>query len=369
MSAATRNPYRVPQGYVSDPFAPLYQQPDEELSEDLSVQLILDYANQLDDKIAGDFDLGGIINEIKSNTLSFVRIGLIAFKVKVLKIYRQAYSTFKDFCEKAIGITTWQVNRMIEASRVVIELAQGGFDVLPKNEAQARPLTKLSGADLYVSWETVLNSVPEYKITSSTIAETLGMEVKSKSLRLPPDLYYALEQKAFEAGMSIKELLEDVVGEDNDIKQADEQKVQAWQEDLDTLIADKDSDKEEPKSEPIVTVSTPKSEPIVTVSTEPTLTEESLTVENLDEPQTDEDYLQDDEQHLTHTQTPLPHQNTRTSPTQKPSSSNQASTSVLTEDKESDQPLPAKKPPKIKSFLNFNKGSSKKKRNKRGFGR
>ena len=39
MSAATRNPYRVPQGYIPNPFDPLYQSNDVEPSEELSVQL------------------------------------------------------------------------------------------------------------------------------------------------------------------------------------------------------------------------------------------------------------------------------------------------------------------------------------------
>ena len=371
MSATTRNPYRVPNGFVSNPFTPLYQQPDQELSEDLSVQQILDYANKLDDKIAGDFDLGGVINEIKNNTLSFVRIGLLAFKVKVLKIYRQSYSTFKDFCEKAIGITHWQVNRMIEASRVVIELAQNGCEVLPKNEAQARPLTKFTGDDLCANWQTILDTTKEYKITGSRIAETLGMEVKSKSLRLPPDFYYEVQGKALEAGMSVTEYLKMAVKAVEGVEEVDELQLQAWQEDLDTLVADQDSGEEELKSVPIGKVSTPKkSEPIVTVTPDDVLASEQLTEESLDEAPTPSQTEPRHEQ-VTNTQTPVPYQKTGASDTHLPSSSsNQPSPSVATKaSSEPEQPLPAKKPPKIKSFLDFHKGSSGKKKRSRGFGR
>ncbi|MGK7914695.1 MAG: hypothetical protein AB4038_04000, partial [Prochloraceae cyanobacterium] len=163
---ATRNPYKVPYGFVDDPFVPLYQQLDEEVSYEPSAQSLLDYAQELEELVPGDFELSEVITEIKGNTLSFVRTGLMAYKVKVLKLYRQSYRSFKEFCEKAIGVTHWQVNRTIDASRVVLDLAQKGFKVLPKCEAQARHLTKLRGADLYHSWEDVINSYPCLLYTS-----------------------------------------------------------------------------------------------------------------------------------------------------------------------------------------------------------
>ncbi len=377
--SATRNPYKVPLGFVSDPFAPLYQQPDEELSEDLSVQLILDYANELDDKIAGDFDLGVVINEIKNNTLSFVRTGLLAFKVKVLKLYREGYRTFKDFCEQAIGITHWQVNRTIEAARVVIELAQNGFKILPKNEAQARPLAKFTGADLLANWQTVLDTTKEYKITGSRIAETLGMDVTSKLLRLPPEVYYELQTQALSEGMSVAELLKAILAQRKEVEEPDEQQLQAWQQDLDTLVAE-----EEPKSVPIGKVSAPKSEPIGTVTPDDILASEPLTEQTPAEP---DDTLT--EQPLTlvaeEESKSVPIGKVSTEPTlteegdpplwmeetngvtQKSSSS----TTILTErgSKASDSQAQASTKKHRKSFLDFNKGSSGKKKRPRGFGR
>ena len=373
MSAATRNPYRVPQGYVLNPFDPLYQQPDEELCREPSAQAILDYAIELEDQIPGDFELSDVISEIKNNTLSFVRTGLLAFKVKVLKLYREGYRTFKDFCEQAIGITHWQVNRMIEAARVVIELAQDGFDVLPKNEAQARPLAKFTGADLLANWQRVLDTTKEYKITGSRIAETLGMDVTSKLLRLPPEVYYELQTQALSEGMSVAELLKAILAQRKEVEEPDEQQLQAWQQDLDTLVAE-----EEPKSVPIGKVSAPKSEPIVTVSEQP-LTEETpaepddTLTENVSEALTEEDLSR--LELVTHTQTPVPNQNSGASATQKRSTGSDrplsmkepSSTSVHTE--HDSQAKPSTKKPR-KSFLDFTKPSGKKKkRPKRGFGR
>ena len=356
----TRNPYRVPYGFVSNPFAPLYQQPDEELSEELSVQLILDYANELDDKIAGDFDLGGVIDQIKNNTLSFVRIGLLAYKVKVLKLWRDGYRSFKEFCEKAIGITHWQINRAIEAARVVIELAQGGFDVLPKNEAQARPLTKFSGAELCANWQTILDTIPEHKITGNSIAKALGMEVKKSMLYADPDVCSQIEKDALELGIpvreylrllhierrvSVEEMLLRILGETYETPQEVEQeKLQAWEEDLEGLVRDKDSEDEGLTSEPIVTVSN-------TLASQP-LTEETLTgVEDL-KPACEGDRLEGPYTPSAG-ETP-PEQNAEPIPVQ---------TSLLTERDQIASSEPGqhstKKSPKIKNFLDLNKGAGK----------
>ena len=370
MSAATRNPYRLPQGYIPNPFDPLYQQPDEELCREPSAQALLDYAIELEDQIPGDFELSEVINEIKNNTLSFVRTGLLAFKVKVLKLYRDGYRSFKDFCEQALGLTHWQINRTIEAARVVIELAQDGFDVLPKNEAQARPLTKFTGDDLCANWQTILNTTKEYKITGSVIAETLGMEVTNKSLRLPPEVYYELQDIALQEGMSITELLKAVIAEKKAVEEVDEQQLQAWQQDLDTLVAEE----EEPKSVPIGTVSKPTSEPIGTITPDETLTEESVETDLAAKDSEDEKPKSvpigkvSTEPTLTEEgDRPLWMEETN-GVTQKSSSS----TSVVTErgsKASSEQGQNTTKPAKIKSFLDFTKPSGKKKRNKKGFGR
>ena len=227
-----RNPYKVPQGFSSDPFTPLYQQPDEPLALEESLEELLDYANILEDKIAGDFNLHQIVTDIKSNFLSFVRTGLLAYKVKLWKLYRNSYRNFKEFCENALGVTHWQINRTIEAARVVMELVQSGFSILPQCEAQARPLTKFTGAELCANWQIVVENLPPSKITGNSIAEVLGMETKAKNLRLPKELYERIRKRALELGISVEQLLELTFGEDDEVNEVDEEKMAAWEEDL-----------------------------------------------------------------------------------------------------------------------------------------
>ncbi len=231
-----KNPYRVPKGFVPNPFTPLYQEPDVDPSEDLSVQEILDYALTLEGQIPGDFNLSQVVNEIKSNCLSFVRTGLLAYKVKVYKIYRNVHRNFKEFCEKALGVSHWQINRTIEAARVVVELAQNGFDILPKCEAQCRPLAKFTGAQLCANWQSVLDTTPAHRITGKAINEALGIETMSECLRVSPQAHYYVREKALSAGISVDRLLIETFGHDTTTQLVDQQKLDEWEEDLQALV-------------------------------------------------------------------------------------------------------------------------------------
>ena len=253
MTTTIRNPYKVPQGFCSDPFTPLYHQPDEKIELEEPFEDLLDYANILEDKIAGDFNLSQIINDIKGNFLSFVRTGLLAYKVKIWKLYRKSYRNFKTFCEEALGVTHWQINRTIEAARVVMELVQSGFSILPQCEAQARPLTKFTGAELCANWQIVVENLPPSKITGNSIAEVLGMESTTGSIRLPKEFIVQLRDEANALGLSLEEYLRVLHEERNVTTPPDEETIAAWQEDLVRMTKEYEAQGSEEDKEPIGT--------------------------------------------------------------------------------------------------------------------
>jgi predicted DNA binding CopG/RHH family protein len=230
-----QNPYKTNKSFLIDPFTPLYQTSDEEIPQNESVENLIHYAWSLEECIPGDFDLKTVITEIKSQILSFVRTGLLAYKVKFHKLYRRVHKNFKTFCEKALGISHWQINRKIEAARVVMELAQAGFSILPTCEAQARPLTKLYGAELCNKWKMVVDSLEPHTITSNQINEVLGVETKTTSLRLPKKLYEQIKRKALEMGLSIEQFLNMILDDDQKISPVEEEILVKWEEDLETF--------------------------------------------------------------------------------------------------------------------------------------
>ncbi|XLQ12527.1 MAG: hypothetical protein KPI85_09230 (plasmid) [cyanobacterium endosymbiont of Epithemia adnata isolate EadnSB Bon19] len=232
----SQNFYKTKNFFLVDPFASIYQNSKEETLQNESIENLINYAWSLEENIPGDFDLQTIVTEIKTQVLSFVRTGLLAYKVKIFKLYRGVHKNFKTFCEEVLGISHWQINRKIEAARVVVELIQAGFSILPSCEAQARPLTKLYGAELCNKWKMVVDSLKPHTITSNKINEVLGVESKTASLRLPKKLYEQIRRKALEMELSVEQLLNMMFEDDEKIDIVKEEALVKWEEDLKTLV-------------------------------------------------------------------------------------------------------------------------------------
>ncbi len=127
----TKNPYKTARGFLPNPMNALYEE-DAEISEAKHIQELVQLAHDLENEIAGGFDLGSLLFQIKDNSLGFVKNGKIAFKIKTLKLYEGVSRTFKQFCQEQLGYSSWYIDRLIRASRVVIELVAAGFEILTK---------------------------------------------------------------------------------------------------------------------------------------------------------------------------------------------------------------------------------------------
>jgi len=157
-------------------------------------------------------------NEIKADLLSFVRVGIVAAKVRRYRLYQLAaekFSSFRDYCERALGKTQWHINRIIEAARVVLELAREGFELLPQNEAQARPLVKFSGDELIAKWQEVIDSCPPHRITANHVAEivTPGAAPKQQAIKVDAEDYSQLREKAAQMGITPQQLMKKLIND------------------------------------------------------------------------------------------------------------------------------------------------------------
>lgn len=239
-----KNPYIKDLTLLANPADFFYQQSDAGISEDNVLQDLVDYGIGLEDQIEGDFDLDYLVFEIRSNTLSFVRTGLAAFKIKALKLYKNQFGSFRSFCTEALGVTHWQINRTIQAARTVLELIHNGFEILPRNEAQCRELSQYVGSELVRVWREITTEFPPHKITARSIHEYLNpaeeIEEEDTTIKLPRKLYSYILDLAIDAGMSIVELLEDTfIGH---VEPVPIGKVLAWEEDLKNLISEHSPD-------------------------------------------------------------------------------------------------------------------------------
>lgn len=84
-------------------------------------------------------------NDIEDAISGFYTVGLRLRMIKLKKLYRAAYDTFDEYCQKRFGFGQNYANRIARASKVVENLKSvpNGTVSVPTTEAQARALCSL----------------------------------------------------------------------------------------------------------------------------------------------------------------------------------------------------------------------------------
>ena len=245
-SRKSSNYYQLPKGFVANPFNFLHQDFDVEISDREEIINIYDFAVNLDKKIEGDFELEDLTSWIRIDMFGFVKVGLQAFKTRALRLYKDKYNSFTEYCHKDLKRSRAYIDRQINASRVVIELIKNGFQVLPTNESQCRLLSKFTGSELIQRWRGFLETIEPHKITAQAIAEFLSdeeevVEPEEEYIKLPGYLANYLGVQALRVSRSVQELVILVL---NEIFQPprsksnwrDFEKEEIWLNDLDEIV-------------------------------------------------------------------------------------------------------------------------------------
>jgi hypothetical protein len=237
--------------YLHNPFDALYQD-NTLLSNKPEIQELNQYALDLEDQIAGDFNLNYLTFEFAYNQLAFVRNGLLLAKLKFLKLYKNyGDGTFASFCKYQLRKQRWQINDTIKAARVVLNLMYAGFEILPANIAQAVALAKLTIDELIEKWRSIIETLPPDKITAHSIRNIVKPPTESEpavaSLEVPAKVHEEIHREAANRGLSIGEFISIILGffkksenshllssENN--TEAYREKERIWQEDLDSLV-------------------------------------------------------------------------------------------------------------------------------------
>lgn len=117
----------------------------------------------------------------------FFEVGMALAEIRSLRLYRETHDNFEDFCRERWDIGKTYTTYQIAAYHVVKNLNGHNCDqIVPANEAQARPLTMFEADDQIEIWNIVLEKAIENngKITatlvSSVVAEYLRKTVKEK---------------------------------------------------------------------------------------------------------------------------------------------------------------------------------------------
>ena len=110
---------------------------------------------------------------IKQGLKTFVEVGQALMLIREKKLYRVEYGTFKDYCEEKWGFKERRVYELMNSSKVIDNLENCAIaQVLPQNESQARPLTKLEPELQAEAWQKTVEQHGE-NITQKKVEEVV----------------------------------------------------------------------------------------------------------------------------------------------------------------------------------------------------
>ncbi|MBA3007158.1 hypothetical protein KKC83_06855 [Patescibacteria group bacterium] len=109
---------------------------------------------------------------------AFFRVGQALAEINDSKLYRASHKTFEAYCKDLWDMARGTAHRYIAAAEVMENVSKletnEGAGLLPVNEAQARPLTRLKPDKQAEVWRSVVNTVGhEGKITASLVEKAV----------------------------------------------------------------------------------------------------------------------------------------------------------------------------------------------------
>ena len=130
---------------------------------------------------------------IERGKKTFVEVGaaLMAIRDDPRRLYRR-FGTFEEYCQKRWEWRQSQVYRLMDAAEVVRNLKSSPIgELLPANEAQARPLTTLkTPEDQREAWEAVIRETGGENITAAQVEKAVRvLQGKVTNIHVSDDSY------------------------------------------------------------------------------------------------------------------------------------------------------------------------------------
>jgi hypothetical protein len=158
--------------------------------------------------------------DAKRGTESFYEIGKALEKIRDAKLYKEDHKNFNFYCRERWDMAQRTAYQFISASSVIDHLCD--FKLLPINEAQARPLTRLLPDQLVEVWQIVLDQDQPItaKLITQIVAEYIGIDDQPKPKPEPKETAEHIRDRIDKAVISLKALtdaIHDLDGADKKI--------------------------------------------------------------------------------------------------------------------------------------------------------
>jgi hypothetical protein len=129
-------------------------------------------------------EVDGLLSPIELQTLehyeriiaqgikTFIEVGHALLVIRDQRLYRQTYGAFEDYLRERWDLSRPRAYQLIDAAQVV-DTVSTSVDIVPVNEAQARPLTSLPPEQQVEVWKEAIETAPPSGITAKHVQATV----------------------------------------------------------------------------------------------------------------------------------------------------------------------------------------------------
>ncbi len=159
-------------------------------------------------------ELEGVITKV---FVGFYVMGEALDEIDTKRLYRVTHVTFKDYCRERFEVSRQSAYQYIEAKKImdILSAIGGQTNLLPLNERQVRPLTRLKPDLQAEAWEKVVEMAPAEGVTAKFVAEVvdgiIGKEVKKKAEKIKKEMESAVSDSFHNALWALINVVRDEV--------------------------------------------------------------------------------------------------------------------------------------------------------------
>lgn len=171
--------------------------------------------------------------EMREHQMNWVRVGLVAERVRRYRLYRPQYENWNSFCMDVLGKRAWQVAKNINQALVVMGIIKRGSHFYPTCQSQAQALLdccKKTGEFVLDAWDKVVEQYPKsWMLSANNICAALGFD--SEYDYIPKRLRKALKKIAKHDGVSFQDKFEELLEQEEErIRQEEEEELRRQEE-------------------------------------------------------------------------------------------------------------------------------------------
>lgn len=125
---------------------------------------------------------------IERGRRAFVEVGLALIEIRERRLYRESHGTFEDYLSERWEISRPQGYRLMDAAAAVQSLSPMGDVLLPQNERQARPLTRLEPELQPEAWTRAVEDADGQQPTGAQVTRAVEEIIRERPESVRPSI-------------------------------------------------------------------------------------------------------------------------------------------------------------------------------------